>query len=168
MTAMSFLYLLTGCLDLALREGQKKQREPQAGKTWREITPETLLIFYNSNTNKKKPNKWRALQKFKAWNYALFPFHIKIQFWTWTRERKAKISKGHPSNSTTSLHTAKFEGDQSRPEMGKCSITIWWQKLSQNIGGRETHILRSGSYQWWKRMVGNPLKHGRMFMLVVE
>lgn len=45
MSAMSFLYLLTGCLDLALREGQKKQREPQAGKTWREITPETLLIF---------------------------------------------------------------------------------------------------------------------------
>jgi len=32
MSAMNFLYLLTGCLDLALRKGQNKQREPQAHK----------------------------------------------------------------------------------------------------------------------------------------
>lgn len=43
---MSFLYLLTGCLDLALRAGQKTQRLPQTGKTWREITPETLLVTF--------------------------------------------------------------------------------------------------------------------------
>jgi len=49
---MSFLYLLTGCLDLALREGQKKQRLPQTGKTWREITPETFLLIF-SIPNKK-------------------------------------------------------------------------------------------------------------------
>lgn len=45
MSAISFLYLFTGCLDLGLKEGQKKQRLPQAGKTWRETTPETVLIF---------------------------------------------------------------------------------------------------------------------------
>lgn len=44
MSAMSFLYLLTGCLDLALKEGQKKQRVPQAGRTWRETTPEMVAI----------------------------------------------------------------------------------------------------------------------------
>jgi len=54
---MSFLYLLTGCLDLALREGQKKQRLPQAGKTWREITPETLfLIFFIIKTKNQLNN----------------------------------------------------------------------------------------------------------------
>lgn len=42
---MSFLYLLTGCLDLARNPGQKKQRLPQAGKTWRDTTPETALIL---------------------------------------------------------------------------------------------------------------------------
>lgn len=45
MSAMSFLYLLTGCLDLVLKEGQQKQREPQAGSTWRETTPDTVVIF---------------------------------------------------------------------------------------------------------------------------
>jgi hypothetical protein len=45
MSAMSFLYLFTGCLDLALKPGQRKQREPQAGRTCREITPDTVLIF---------------------------------------------------------------------------------------------------------------------------
>jgi aromatic ring-opening dioxygenase catalytic subunit (LigB family) len=45
MSAMSFLYLLTGCLDLALKEGQKKQRLPQAGRTWRETTPDTVVIL---------------------------------------------------------------------------------------------------------------------------
>lgn len=45
MSAMSFLYLFTGCLDLALIDGQKKQRLPQAGKTCREMTPSMLLIF---------------------------------------------------------------------------------------------------------------------------
>jgi aromatic ring-opening dioxygenase catalytic subunit (LigB family) len=45
MSAMSFLYLFTGCLDLALKPGQRKQREPQAGRTCREITPDTVVIF---------------------------------------------------------------------------------------------------------------------------
>jgi hypothetical protein len=51
---MSFLYLLTGCLDLARIAGQKKQRLPQAGKTCREITPETTLIFPISNIYDQK------------------------------------------------------------------------------------------------------------------
>lgn len=38
-SARSFLYLLTGCLDLALIEGQKKQRLPHAGTTFLDITP---------------------------------------------------------------------------------------------------------------------------------
>lgn len=45
MSATSFLYLLTGCLDLVRNPGQKKQRLPQAGKTWRDTTPETELIL---------------------------------------------------------------------------------------------------------------------------
>lgn len=53
-SAMSFLYLLTGCLDLARIAGQKKQRLPQAGKTCREITPETTLIFPISNIYDQK------------------------------------------------------------------------------------------------------------------
>lgn len=54
MSAMSFLYLFTGCLDLALMAGQKKQRVPQAGRTWREITPETALIFSPNFPNIKQ------------------------------------------------------------------------------------------------------------------
>lgn len=49
MSLTSFLYLLTGCLDLGLIDGQKKQRLPHAGKTCLEITPETTLIFPNPN-----------------------------------------------------------------------------------------------------------------------
>ena len=44
-SAISFLYLLTGCLDLALIPGQKKQRLPHAGITCLEITPEIALIL---------------------------------------------------------------------------------------------------------------------------
>lgn len=53
---MSFLYLLTGCLDLALMAGQKKQRLPHAGNTWRDITPETTLIFDLLLSFPSKPN----------------------------------------------------------------------------------------------------------------
>jgi hypothetical protein len=42
---MSFLYLLTGCLDLALIAGQKKQRLPHAGITCLETKPEIALIL---------------------------------------------------------------------------------------------------------------------------
>lgn len=55
MSAINLLYLLTGCLDLALIAGQKKQRLPHAGRTCLEITPETTLmlnlcsIFHSSN-----------------------------------------------------------------------------------------------------------------------
>ena len=44
-SAMSFLYLLTGCLDLALIAGQKKQRLPHAGITCLETKPEIALIL---------------------------------------------------------------------------------------------------------------------------
>lgn len=49
MSDINFLYLFTGCLDLALIAGQKKQRVPHAGNTCLEITPEiVLLILYTS------------------------------------------------------------------------------------------------------------------------
>nr|GMD39781.1 hypothetical protein Iba_chr10aCG3050 [Ipomoea batatas]GMD42929.1 hypothetical protein Iba_chr10cCG0410 [Ipomoea batatas] len=49
MSDINFLYLFTGCLDLALIAGQKKQRVPHTGKTCLETTPETvLLILYTS------------------------------------------------------------------------------------------------------------------------
>jgi hypothetical protein len=58
------LYRLTGCLDLALSEGQKKHRLPQAGTTRLDITPilspneiQTPSSSTKSNTRKKKKNQ---------------------------------------------------------------------------------------------------------------
>lgn len=62
---ISFLYLFTGCLDLVVNAGQKKQRLPHTGKTCLDTTPETALIlhtnlhrttltynnYYNNSTN---------------------------------------------------------------------------------------------------------------------
>ena len=43
-SASSFLYLFTGCLDLGLNAGQNTQRLPHTGRSCLETTPETTLI----------------------------------------------------------------------------------------------------------------------------
>lgn len=63
MSESNFLYRLTGCLDLARNEGQKKQKLPQTGTTRLDITPISKEIQATSSIKFKPRLKfsWQFL-----------------------------------------------------------------------------------------------------------
>lgn len=81
-SARSFLYRFTGCLDLARNEGQKKQRLPQTGNTRLDITPiltEITPLFPQKPI--KFPTDVRKQQKFKPPNnQKTIPNSLRIGF----------------------------------------------------------------------------------------
>lgn len=134
MSAMSFLYLLTGCLDLARNAGQKKQRPPQAGKTWRESTPETALIFefkihtiHFTQIWKWAPHKLAFLSLPNLWG----------KLWVQRRERKAqklrwvslKLYKNQPEiNKIPKSQTSKTNQNLKNNAMPK-----WVQNSTKRV-----------------------------------
>lgn len=85
-SARSFLYRFTGCLDLARSEGQKQQRLLQAGNTRLEITPiftEITLLFpqkpvkFLADVRKqqefKPPNNQKSIPQSPRIGFSCFP-----------------------------------------------------------------------------------------------
>lgn len=110
---MSFLYLLTGCLDLARNPGQKKQRLPQAGKTWRDTTPETALILDYS--------RWTEYENGPP-NFAVSFPSKPVRIWVRRRERKAENWDGHLSNTMTSLWSTTVTSQTSKPSSNNTNV----------------------------------------------
>lgn len=76
-SAINFLYLFTGCLDLARIAGQKKQRLPHTGKTCLDITPDTTLILdLNSCPHRSSKIQSSQFPPSPPQFYAFFPFFI--------------------------------------------------------------------------------------------
>lgn len=135
---MSFLYLLTGCLDLARNPGQKKQRLPQAGKTWRDTTPETALILDYS--------RWTEYENGPP-NFAVsFPSKPVRR-----RERKAENWDGYLANTMTSLWSTTVTSPSHKPQNHRTRIQMWVQKLSKKKKKKERIKFdeRCESYLGW-------------------
>lgn len=115
-SAINFLYLFTGCLDLARIAGQKTQRVPHAGKTCLEITPETTLIL-NSNYVQIRYNSLYPFSKSFLFSFPSLPYNPRNLLKPKRRERKPLEIKWLLSDSGTSLQINNLRSSNPRISM---------------------------------------------------